>query len=65
MLTKHHERKMPKNRGHIESLARSYTDTAVRVLAGIMNTETYPAMSPARYRVTKLGRVARSLGVRS
>jgi len=45
MLTKHGERKMPKNRGHIESLARSYTDTAIRVLAGIMNTETYPAMS--------------------
>ena len=36
---------MPKNRGHIESLARSHTDTAIRVLAGIMNTETYTAMS--------------------
>ena len=45
MLTKHDERKMPKNLGHIELLARSHTDTAIRVLAGIMNTETYPAMS--------------------
>ena len=36
---------MPKNLGHIESLARSHTATAIRVLAGIMNTETYPAMS--------------------
>jgi|SRR6516164_1412694 len=44
MLTKHDERKI-KNLGHIESLARSHTDTAIRVLAGIMNTETYPAMS--------------------
>src|SRR6516164_5155899 len=42
---KHDEGKMPKNRGHIESLARSHTATAIRVLAGIMNTETYPAMS--------------------
>ena len=45
MLTKHDERKMPKNLGHIQSLARSHTDTAIRVLVGIMNTETYPAMS--------------------
>jgi len=36
MLTKHDERKMPKNLGHIESLARSYTDTAIKTLAGIM-----------------------------
>ena len=36
---------MPKNLGHIQSLARSHTDTAIRVLVGIMNTETYPAMS--------------------
>ena len=27
---------MPKNLGHIESLARSYTDTAIKTLAGIM-----------------------------
>jgi len=26
---------MPKNLGHIESLARSYTDTAIKTLAGI------------------------------
>src|SRR5262245_27725413 len=44
MLTKHDERKI-KNLGHIESLARSHTEPAIRVLAGIMNTETYPAMS--------------------
>ena len=36
---------MPKNLGHIQSLARSHTDTAIRVLVGIMNTEAYPAMS--------------------
>src|SRR6266540_1814086 len=34
MLTKHDERKMPKNLGHIESLARSYTKTAIKTLAG-------------------------------
>ena len=45
MLTKHDERKMPKNLGHIESLARSHTKTAIRVLAGIMNDATHPAMS--------------------
>jgi hypothetical protein len=28
---------MPKNRGHIASLARSYTDTAIKTLAGIMS----------------------------
>jgi hypothetical protein len=27
---------MPKNLGHIESLARSYTDTAIKTLAGIV-----------------------------
>jgi hypothetical protein len=36
MLTKHDERKMPKTLGHIASLARSYTDTAIKTLAGIM-----------------------------
>src|SRR6516162_1904807 len=36
MLTKHDARKMPKNRRHIESLARSYTDAAIKTLAGIM-----------------------------
>ena len=36
MLTKHDERKMPKNRGHVASLARSYTDTAIKTLAGIV-----------------------------
>src|SRR6516165_11536432 len=45
MLTKHDGRKMPKTLGHIQSLARSHTDTAIRVLVGIMNTKTYPAMS--------------------
>ena len=43
MLTKHDERKMPKNRGHIASLARSYTDTAIKTLAGIMMEQTLPA----------------------
>jgi len=45
MLTKHDERKMPKNRGHIESLARSYTDTAIKTLAGIMMEQTSPPMA--------------------
>ena len=45
MLTKHHERKMPKNRGHIASLARSYTDTAIKTLAGIMMEQTSPPMA--------------------
>jgi hypothetical protein len=44
MLTKHDERKMPKNLGHIESLARSYTDTAIKTLAGIMMEQTSPPM---------------------
>jgi hypothetical protein len=43
MLTKHDERKMPKNLGHIASLARSYTDTAIKTLAGIMMEPTAPA----------------------
>jgi hypothetical protein len=47
MLTKHDERKMPKNLGHIESLARSHTKQAVRVLAGIMNE---PTLQPAHHR---------------
>ena len=34
---------MPKNLGHIESLARSYTDTAIKTLAGIMMEPTAPA----------------------
>src|SRR5262249_5147165 len=45
MLTKHDERKMPKNLGHIESLARSYTDTAIKTLAGIMMEQTSPPMA--------------------
>src|SRR5262245_5504458 len=45
MLTKHDERKMPKNRGHIESLARSYTDTAIKTLAGIMMEQSCPPMA--------------------
>ena len=45
MLTKHDERKMPKNRGHIESLARSYTETAIKTLAGIMMEQTSPPMA--------------------
>jgi len=45
MLTKHDERKMPKNLGHIESLARSYTDTAIKTLAGIMMEQTTPPMA--------------------
>jgi len=35
---------MPKNRGHIASLARSYTDTAIKTLAGIMMEQTSPPM---------------------
>lgn len=34
---------MPKNLGHIESLARSYTDTAIKTLAGIMMEPGAPA----------------------
>ena len=37
------ERKMPKNLGYIESLARSYTDTAIKTLAGIMMDPSAPA----------------------
>ena len=36
---------MPKNRGHIESLARSYTRTAIKTLAGIMMEQTSPPMA--------------------
>jgi hypothetical protein len=45
LLTKHDERKMPKNRGHIESLARSHTRTAIKVLAGIMMEPTCQPMA--------------------
>ena len=45
MLTKLDERKMPKNRGHIASLARSYTDTAIKTLAGIMMEQTSPPIA--------------------
>src|SRR5215467_9571305 len=45
MLTKHDERKMPKNLGHIESLARSYTRTAIKTLAGIMMEPNCPPMA--------------------
>src|SRR5262249_52721292 len=45
MLKKHDERKMPKNLGHIESLARSYTDTAIKTLAGIMIEQSCPPMA--------------------
>jgi hypothetical protein len=45
MLTKHDERKMPKNLGHIQSLARSHTRTAIKVLAGIMNEKTCQPMA--------------------
>ena len=36
---------MPKNLGHIESLARSYTRTAIKTLAGIMMEQTSPPMA--------------------
>ena len=36
---------MAKNLGHIESLARSYTDTAIKTLAGIMMEQTSPPMA--------------------
>ena len=52
MLTKHDERKMPKNRGHIASLARSYSRTAIKTLAGIMMEQTSPPM--ARIAAAKL-----------
>ena len=45
MLTKHDERKMPKNLGHIASLARSYTRTAIKTLAGIMMEPNCPRMA--------------------
>ena len=44
MLTKHDARKMPKNLGHIESLA-IHTDTAIKTLAGIMMEQTSPPMA--------------------
>ncbi len=34
---------MPKNLRYIESLARSYTDTAIKTLAGIMMEPSAPA----------------------
>jgi hypothetical protein len=36
---------MPKNLGHIESLARSYTDTAIKTLTGIMMQPNCPPMA--------------------
>ena len=36
---------MPKTLGHIESLARPYTDTAIKTLAGIMMEQTSPPMA--------------------
>ena len=45
MLAKHDERKMPKNLGHIASLARAYTDTAIKTLASIMMEQTSPPMA--------------------
>src|SRR5262245_29636872 len=48
MLTKHDERKMPKNLGHIASLA----DTAINTLAGIMMEPNCPPMA----RVAACGR---------
>ena len=44
MLKKYDERKM-KNLGDIESLARSHTKTAIRVLAGIMREPTVQPMA--------------------
>jgi hypothetical protein len=35
---------MPKNLGHIESLARPYTDAAIKTLAGIMMNPSASAM---------------------
>jgi len=44
---------MPKkNRGHIASLARSFTHTAIKTLAGIMMEQTSPPM--ARIAAAKL-----------
>src|SRR5262249_3813379 len=58
MLTKHDERKMPKNRGHIQSLARSYTDTAIKTLAGIMTTRDQDlAAQDAELRAAGCGKV--------
>src|SRR5215469_6135074 len=37
--------KMPKNHGHIASLARSYTYPAIKSLAGIMMEQTSPPMA--------------------
>ena len=39
---------MAKNLGHIESLARSYTDTAIKTLAGIMMEQTSPRIMAAK-----------------
>jgi len=36
---------MPKNLGHIASLSRSYTRTAVKVLAGVMMEPNCPPMA--------------------
>ena len=36
---------MPKNLGHIASLARSYSDTAIKTLAGIMMEPNCPPMA--------------------
>ena len=36
---------MPKNLGHIEALARAHTQTAIRVLAGIMREPTVQPMA--------------------
>ena len=36
---------MPKNLGHIASLARSHTRTAIKTLAGIMMEQTSPPMA--------------------
>ena len=36
---------MSKNRGHIASLARSYSRTAIKTLAGIMMEQTSPPMA--------------------
>jgi hypothetical protein len=55
MLTKHDERKMPKNLGHIESLARSYTRTAIKTLAGIMMEQTSPPMARCEFRRSRPG----------
>src|SRR5262245_17844985 len=45
MLTKHDERKMPKNLGHIESLALTYPHSPHKALAGIIMDQTSPPMA--------------------